>query len=68
MWSMIVCNGDEAEWEQLMGLFRQCLEEKEVEVQITGCVPFFCQKRVTCKKMEQALAQFMEIHLWAGNV
>lgn len=37
MWSMIVCDGDEAEREQLMDLARQCLEEKEVEAEVTGC-------------------------------
>ncbi|MCC2878405.1 hypothetical protein LK536_19190 [Lachnoclostridium pacaense] len=37
MWSMIVCDGDEAEREQLMGLARQCLEEKGVEARVTGC-------------------------------
>lgn len=37
MWSMIVCDGDGAEREQLMGLARRCLEEKEVEAQVTGC-------------------------------
>ena len=118
MWSMIVCDGDEAEREQLMDLARQCLEEMEVEARVTGCadwpgldgmvkralpdavivaqdgvegmntitsarllsrkiiwfsdldfgvqayrlcVPFFCQKPVTQKKMEQALTRFMEI-------
>lgn len=37
MWSMIVCNGNEEEREQLIGLARQCLAEKEVEAQVTGC-------------------------------
>lgn len=37
MWSMIVCDGDRAERERLMGLARQCLEEMEVEAEITGC-------------------------------
>ena len=37
MWSMIVCVGDGAELEQLMGLARQCLEEMEVEARVTGC-------------------------------
>ena len=37
MWSMIVCDGDGAEREQLMDLARQCLEGKEVEAEITGC-------------------------------
>lgn len=37
MWSMIVCDGNGAEREQLMGLARRCLEEKEVEAQVTGC-------------------------------
>lgn len=37
MWSMIVCDGDKAEREQLMDLARQCLEEKEVEAKVTGC-------------------------------
>ena len=37
MWSMIVCDGDGAEREQLMDLARQCLEEKEVEAEVTGC-------------------------------
>ena len=37
MWSMIVCDGDEAEREQLMGLARRCLEEKTVEAEVTGC-------------------------------
>lgn len=117
MWSMIVCDGDEAERERLMDLARVCLEEKEVEAKMTGfadwpeledmvrralpdavivaqdsveglntitsarllsrkiiwfsvldfgvqayrlCVPFFCQKPVTRKKMEQALSRFME--------
>lgn len=37
MWSMIVCDGGEAEQGQLMELARQCLEEMEVEAEITGC-------------------------------
>ena len=37
MWSMIVCDGDEAEREQLMDLARGCLEEMEVEAEVTGC-------------------------------
>lgn len=37
MWSMVVCDGDEAERGQLMKLARQCLEEMEVEAEITGC-------------------------------
>lgn len=37
MWSMIVCDGDKAEREQLMDLARQCLEEKEVEARVMGC-------------------------------
>lgn len=37
MWSMIVCNDNEAEREQLIGLARQCLAEKEVEAQVKGC-------------------------------
>lgn len=124
MWSMIVCDGDEAEREQLMALARRCLEEKEVEAEVSGCadwaeldgmakralpdavivaqsgveglntitsarllsrriiwfsdldfgvqayrlcVPFFCQKPVTRKKMEQALSRFMEASQGAGR-
>lgn len=37
MWNMIVCDGDGAEREQLMGLARQCLQEKEMEAEVTGC-------------------------------
>lgn len=124
MWNMIVCDGDGAEREQLMDLARQCLQEKEVEAEVTGCadwpelegmakraipdavivaqdgvegldtitsarllsrkiiwfsdldfgvqayrlcVPFFCKKPVTRKKMEQALSRFMEVSPRAGN-
>lgn len=31
------------------------------------CVPFFCQKPVTRKKMDQALTRFMEVNPKAGN-
>ncbi len=37
MWSMIVCDGDEAEREQLMDLAHRCLEEMEEEAEVTGC-------------------------------
>ena len=37
MWSMIVCDGDEAERERLMELARRCLAEREVEAEVTGC-------------------------------
>ena len=37
MWSIIVCDGDEAEREQLMDLARSCLAELEVAAEITGC-------------------------------
>lgn len=37
MWSMIVCDGDEAEREQLMELARRCLEETELEAEVAGC-------------------------------
>lgn len=37
MWSMIVCDGDEAERERLIELARRCLEETEVEAEVTGC-------------------------------
>lgn len=124
MWSMIVCNGNKEEREQLIGLARQCLAEKEVEAQVTGCadwpelegmvklalpdavivaqdsveglntitsarllsrkiiwfsnldfgvqayrlcVPFFCLKPVTHKKMDQALTRFMEVSQGTGK-
>ena len=35
MWKVIVCDGDAAEREQLIGLIRQCLQGKEA--QVTGC-------------------------------
>lgn len=31
------------------------------------CVPFFCQKPVTRKKMDQALTRFMEVNPKVGN-
>lgn len=37
MWSMIVCDADEAEREQLIELARRCLEEQEVETEVVGC-------------------------------
>lgn len=37
MWSMIVCDGDEAERAQLIALARQCLEEMNVPAQVAGC-------------------------------
>lgn len=124
MWSMIICDGNESERVKLMGLARQCLEEKNVEAKVTGCadwpelegmvrqalpdvvivaqdsveglntitsakllsrkiiwfsdldfgvqayrlcVPFFCQKPVTRKKMDQALTRFMEVNPKVGN-
>lgn len=117
MWNIIICDGNEAEREQLMALACQCLEDKEVKAQITGCldwpeldgmvkqgmpdivvvaqdsveglntitsarllsrkiiwfsdldfgvqayrlcVPFFCRKPITYKKMEQALTRLIE--------
>ena len=125
MWNMIVCDGDEAEREQLMGMARQCLEGMKVEAQVTGCadwpeldgivkralpdavivaqdsveglntitsarllarkiiwfsdldfgvqayrlcVPFFCLKPVSRKKMEQALSRLLEAGTKTGEL